>query len=73
MFYQNGDDSGYMKLMFPHSGHYRPGEAHMQRLLYHVHESGVDLTTFDVDMQQMYMKEILKIFQHTSEYVIRLI
>lgn len=46
------DDQGYMTRLYPHSGHYRPGEAHMQRMLFFLHRKGVDLRTFDMDTQQ---------------------
>jgi len=46
-------DDGRIVCMYPHSGHYRPGEAHMQRLLYFVQRLGIDLITFDVDVQQI--------------------
>ena len=46
------DDEGYLDRLYPHSGHYRPGESHMQRMLYFVHKKGVDLRTFKVDTQQ---------------------
>jgi hypothetical protein len=47
------DDNGYLTRLYPHSGHYRPGEADMQRMLYHVYHCGVDLSSFLVDMQQI--------------------
>uniref|UniRef100_A0A7S2IJP1 Uncharacterized protein n=1 Tax=Helicotheca tamesis TaxID=374047 RepID=A0A7S2IJP1_9STRA len=47
------DKKGYLMRLYPHSGHYRPGEAHMQRILYFLEQLGVDLKTFDVDMQQI--------------------
>jgi len=47
------DDKGYLSRLYPHSGHYRPGEADMQRLLFFLHRAGVDLRTFEVDMQQI--------------------
>jgi len=47
------DDGGILTKIFPHSGHYRPGEADMQRLLFFLHERGVDLNTFEVDIQQL--------------------
>jgi hypothetical protein len=31
--------------LYPHSGHYRPGEAHMQRMLFFMYHEGVDLRT----------------------------
>lgn len=46
------DAEGYLTRMYPHSGHYRPGEAHVQRMLFFFHRKGVDLRTFKVDTQQ---------------------
>jgi len=48
-----GDD-GIIQRVYPHSGHYRPGEAEMQRMLFHLHDKGADLRTFDVDLQQIF-------------------
>lgn len=47
------DDDGGLQQVLPHSGHYRPGEAHMQRMLFFLHNQGVDLWSFQVDMQQI--------------------
>lgn len=47
------DDNGILKQAFPHSGHYRPGEAEVQRILYFFFSAGVDLRSFDVDIQQI--------------------
>lgn len=47
------DDLGFLTRLYPHSGHYRPREAHMQRLLYFLHHQGVDLRTFEMDTQQI--------------------
>jgi hypothetical protein len=47
------DDNGCLIRLYPHSGHYRPGEAHMQRMLYHLYQCGVDLNSFLVDTQQI--------------------
>ena len=47
------DDEGILTKLYPHSGHYRPGEAHMQRVLFHMHNEGVSLRTFEMDMQQI--------------------
>jgi len=47
------DKEGYMTRLYPHSGHYRPGEAHMQRMLFFLHRKGVDLRTFEMDTQQL--------------------
>ena len=48
------DEHGRMTQLYPHSGHYRPGEAHMQRALFFFQQLGVDLSTFLVDMQQIF-------------------
>jgi len=47
------DQQGRIKRFYPHSGHYRPTEAHMQRMLYFLQQGGFDLTTFEVDTQQV--------------------
>jgi len=47
------NEDGIMTLLYPHSGHYRPEEADMQRILFFVHQKGVDLSTFQVDVQQL--------------------
>eukprot|EP00934_Nitzschia_sp_Nitz4_P003040 Nitzschia sp. Nitz4//scaffold170_size48074//38980//40860//NITZ4_007112-RA/size48074-processed-gene-0.26-mRNA-1//-1//CDS//3329538661//3030//frame0 len=46
------DDDGYLTRLYPHSGHYRPGEAHMQRMLFFFYRAGVDLRSFEMDTQQ---------------------
>ena len=48
------DEQGRMTQLYPHSGHYRPGEAHMQRALFFFQQLGVELSTFVVDMQQIF-------------------
>ncbi|KAL3789300.1 hypothetical protein ACHAWO_004851 [Cyclotella atomus] len=48
------NDQGRLTDLWPHSGHYRPGEAHMQRALFFMQQQGVDLSTFEVDMQQIF-------------------
>ncbi len=48
------DERGRLTKLYPHSGHYRPGEAHMQRVLFFLQQMGVDLSTFVVDMQQIF-------------------
>lgn len=47
------DGDGFLTQVFPHSGHYRPGEADMQRMLFYLHNEGIDLRTFEVDTQQL--------------------
>jgi len=44
---------GKLIRLYPHSGHYRPGEAHIQRMLFFLQRSGFDLSSFDVDIQQL--------------------
>ena len=48
------NDQGRLTDLWPHSGHYRPGEAHMQRVLFFLRQHSVDLSTFEVDMQQIF-------------------
>ena len=47
------DKEGILTQLLPHSGHYRPGEADMQRMLLYIHRAGVDLRRIDVDTQQL--------------------
>ena len=47
------NDDGCLEKLYPHSGHYRPGEAHMQRMLFYLSQCGVDLDAFKVDTQQI--------------------
>jgi hypothetical protein len=47
------DENGILTHLYPHSGHYRPGEADMQRVLCYVYSENVDLHSFLVDMQQL--------------------
>jgi len=46
------DEEGYLIRLYPHSGHYRPGEAHVQRMLFFLQQKGTDLKSFEVDTQQ---------------------
>lgn len=48
------DDDGYVTRQYPHSGHYRPGAADVQRMLFYLHHKGVDLRTFEMDTQQIF-------------------
>jgi len=48
------NEQGRLTHMYPHSGHYRPGEAHMQRALFFFQQHGVELSSFSVDMQQIF-------------------
>lgn len=47
------DQDGFLTAIYPHSGHYRPGEADMQRCLCYLYSQGVDLESIKVDMQQI--------------------
>jgi hypothetical protein len=47
------DDDGFLTRLYPHSGHYRPGEAHVQRILFFIFHEGIDLRTFEMDVQQI--------------------
>jgi hypothetical protein len=47
------DENGILTHLYPHSGHYRPGEADMQRVLCYLYSEKVDLHSFLVDMQQL--------------------
>jgi len=47
------DEEGYLTRLYPHSGHYRPGEPHIQRMFFFLYHQGVDLHTFDMDTQQI--------------------
>ena len=62
------DDDGFIIQLFPHSGHYRPGEADMQRILLFLHELGVDLTSFLVDIQQLIRINRHKIKSSTNTF-----
>jgi len=48
------DDEGFLTQVRPHSGHYRPGEPDVQRCLCYLYARGVNLDTFEVDMQQIF-------------------
>lgn len=48
------NDKGIITHLFPHSGHYRPGEAHIQRVLFYLYEKGIDLCTLTMDTQQIF-------------------
>lgn len=48
------NEHGRLTHLYPHSGHYRPGEAHMQRALFFLQRHGVELSMFNVDMQQIF-------------------
>ncbi len=47
------DGEGFLTEVHPHSGHYRPGEPDLQRCLCYLYSRGVNLDTFEVDMQQI--------------------
>jgi hypothetical protein len=56
------DEEGFITHLYPHSGHYRPGEADMQHMLVYLYSEKVDLQSFQVDMQQ-----IIHVCRHTME------
>jgi len=43
--------SGQLKRLYPHSGHYRPGDRHISYLLRFLEKEHVDLTSIEVDGQ----------------------
>lgn len=47
-------NNGQLARLYPHSGHYRPGEAHMQRVLFFLQRNGIELSCFQVDTQQIF-------------------
>ena len=47
------DENGFLTRLYPHSGHYRPGEAHVQRVLFFIFHEGIDLRTFEMEVQQI--------------------
>lgn len=47
------DGNGILTHLYPHSGHYRPGEADMQRVLCYLYSENINLHSFLVDMQQL--------------------
>jgi hypothetical protein len=47
------DSGGILTHVFPHSGHYRPGEADLQRMLFFLYQHGLDLKAIQVDTQQL--------------------
>jgi hypothetical protein len=47
------DENGFLTHMYPHSGHYRPREPDVQRVLCYLYSEGVDLATVEIDMQQL--------------------
>jgi len=47
------DEEGFLTRLYPHSGHYRPGEAHVQRCLFFLFHEGIDLNTIEMDTQQI--------------------
>jgi hypothetical protein len=48
------NEDGIITQLYPHSGHYRPGEADMQRMLFYLHHNKVNLRTLDMDTQQIF-------------------
>lgn len=47
------NEDGKLERLYPHSGHYRPGEAHLHRILFFLQKMGINLKTFVVDTQQI--------------------
>ena len=47
------NSEGRLLRLYPHSGHYRPGEGHLQRMLLFLQRKGLKLHRFDVDLQQI--------------------
>lgn len=45
---------GVLEELYPHSGHYRPGEHHLRQLLVHLRSCGVSLASVSVDVQRVY-------------------
>ena len=48
------DSNGHLIKLYPHSGHYRPGEAELLRILLYLQKHGVGLEGIEVDLQQIY-------------------
>jgi hypothetical protein len=48
------NEDGIITRLYPHSGHYRPGEADMQRMLFYLHHNKVNLRTLEMDTQQIF-------------------
>jgi hypothetical protein len=46
-------NEGRLVRLYPHSGHYRPSEDHVRYMLQYLHTHGVDLSSFDVDVQHL--------------------
>jgi hypothetical protein len=44
---------GYLRKLFPHSGHYRPQEKHLRYLLLLLQSKQVDLNRVQVDAQRV--------------------
>lgn len=47
-------DGGRVTVLYPHSGHYRPGEAHVRFVLDYLADRGVDLNAVACDAQRFY-------------------
>ena len=45
---------GDLRELYPHSGHYRPGEHNLHQLLVRLRSCGVNLAGFTVDVQRLY-------------------
>lgn len=48
------DDSGHLIKLYPHSGHYRPGETEFLLILLYLQKKGIYLEEVEVDLQQIY-------------------
>ena len=44
---------GHLRELYPHSGHYRPGEVHMFYLLHFLQAAGVSLENVQCDAQRL--------------------
>jgi hypothetical protein len=40
--------AGQLKRVYPHSGHYRPGDRHISYLLRFLEQQGIDLASIEV-------------------------
>lgn len=47
-------EKGVLKTLYPHSGHYRPTNQHLQGLLKFLRGLGVDLSALQVDAQRVH-------------------
>lgn len=47
-------ENGVLVTLYPHSGHYRPTNLHLHRLLLFLRQLGVDLSCIQVDAQRVH-------------------